>query len=255
MYLNAWQAMPDGGDLSLEAKAVVLDAEYCRPYHASPGQYARISITDTGIGMDDQTLRQVFDPFFSTKKKSRGVGLGLASAYGIVNNHGGLITVYSEVGLGTTFNMYLPITSKDPMEETATKKDLIKGYETILLVDDEEMIIEVGMAMLERLGYQVLVCWSGREAINTIMKAEQQIDLVLLDLVMPGMDGGKTFDMIREIRPDMPVMLSSGYALNGDATDIMNRGCNGFIQKPFNINELSSKIRTILDQSGGGLSP
>jgi len=248
MYVNAWQAMPDGGDLTVAADTVELDAEYCRPYTASPGPYARISVTDTGSGMDDSILGQVFDPFFSTKKKSRGIGLGLASAYGIVKSHGGLITVYSEVGLGTTFSIYLPISKKKPVKEVSSKDNLIKGSETILLVDDEEMIIEVGMALLERLGYQVIVSWSGPEAITKIMEAENHIDLVLLDLVMPGMDGGKTFDLIREIRPDLPVMLSSGYTINGQAREIMNRGCNGFIQKPFDISELSLKIRNILDQ-------
>jgi len=249
IFVNAWQAMPGGGKLSLETKSVELDAAYCRPHNATPGRYVRISITDTGIGMDDSTLRRVFDPFFSTKKKGRGIGLGLASAYGIVKNHGGLITVYSEVGLGTTFNIYLPVSDKEPRQDISAKDDLTTGSETILLVDDEEMIIEVAAAMLEKLGYRVLVCRSGPEAIDKMQSEGHRIDLVLLDLIMPGMDGGKTFDRIREIRPGMPVMLSSGYAIEGQAADIIMRGCNGFIQKPFDISELSLKVRNILDQT------
>jgi len=248
IYVNAWQAMPHGGEIFLESKIVDLGEEYCKPHRAKPGRYAKVSITDTGIGMGKDTLRQVFDPFFSTKKKSRGIGLGLASAYGIVKNHGGIITVYSELGIGTTFTMYLPVSDKALERHHPVKDNLIEGSETILLVDDEDMIIDVGMAMLEKLGYRVLVCWSGQEAINKIMTEGNNIDLVILDLIMPGMDGGKTFDTIREIRPDMPVMLSSGYAINGQASEIMERGCDGFIQKPFDISELSRKVRVILDR-------
>ena len=247
MYVNAWQAMPDGGEIFLESKSVYLGEDYCRPHNALPGRYAKVSVTDTGLGMDKDTLRQVFDPFFSTKKKSRGIGLGLASAYGIVKNHRGIITVYSEPGLGSTFSIYLPVSEKVLRSDRPVKNDVIKGSETILLVDDEDIIIDVGMAMLEKLGYQVLICWSGQEAIDRIMTQGDKIDLVILDLVMPGIDGDKTFDIIREIQPEMPVMLPSGYAVNGKASEIMNRGCNGFIQKPFDISELSRKVREILD--------
>jgi len=247
MYVNAWQAMPDGGEIFLESKSVYLGEDYCRPHNALPGRYAKVSVTDTGLGMDKDTLRQVFDPFFSTKKKSRGIGLGLASAYGIVKNHRGIITVYSEPGLGSTFSIYLPVSEKVLRSDRPVKNDVIKGSEAILLVDDEDIIIDVGMAMLEKLGYQVLICWSGQEAIDRIMTQGDKIDLVILDLVMPGMDGDKTFDIIREIQPEMPVMLSSGYAVNGKASEIMNKGCNGFIQKPFDISELSRKVREILD--------
>jgi len=246
MYVNSWQAMPDGGNLYVESKAVILDDEYCEPYQANPGHYAMVSITDTGIGMNEATRLRIFDPFFTTKEKSRGTGLGLASAYGIIKNHRGIITVYSEDGHGTTFNIYLPISEKDVHQEVATELEMVKGSETILIVDDEEMIVEVGQAMLEKLGYRVLVSRSGLDAVEKITSIGSEIDLVILDLIMPGMDGGKTFDRIREIQPGIPVMLASGYAINGQATEIMQRGCNGFIQKPFSIAKLSQKVRKVL---------
>jgi two-component system, cell cycle sensor histidine kinase and response regulator CckA len=252
MYVNAWQAMPpEGGELYLETKIVTLNEAYCRPHRAKPGCYVKVSITDTGAGMDEATRLQIFDPFFTTKEKSRGTGLGLASAYGIIKNHGGMITVYSEIGLGTTFNIYLPLSDKESYREVHPEKGPIKGSATILLVDDEEMIIDVSRAMLERLGYRVVVCRGGREAVKTVTEKGDEIDLVILDLIMPGMDGGTTFDLIRRIRPGMPVLLSSGYAINGQAQEIMRRGCNGFIQKPYNITDLSYKVHTLLDKKNG----
>ena len=248
IYVNAWQAMPDGGELSLETKTVVLDEQYCKPYGVQPGPYAKITVTDTGIGMNESTRRRIFDPFFTTKEKSRGTGLGLASAYGIIKNHDGIINVYSESGFGTTFNIYLRISENEMHQEVTMECEMVKGSETILIVDDEDMIIDVGQAMLEKLGYRVVVSKNGQEAVEKVAVIGNEIDLVILDLIMPGMDGGKTFDHIRAIRPEMPVMLSSGYAINGLATEIMRRGCNGFIQKPFNITALSRKVRKILDE-------
>ena len=170
MYVNAWQAMPDGGDLFLETKTVMLEYEYCEPYGVEPGPYAKISVTDTGIGMDQATRQRVFDPFFTTKEKSRGTGLGLASAYGIIKNHSGIISVYSEDGHGTTFNIYLPTTGKSIHHNAAVENKMINGSETILLVDDEKMVGDVGQAMLEKLGYRVILSRSGQEALDNILK-------------------------------------------------------------------------------------
>jgi two-component system cell cycle sensor histidine kinase/response regulator CckA len=247
IFVNAWQAMPDGGELFLATTPVILDDAYCLPHQVAPGRYAQMSVTDTGIGMGKDIRKRIFDPFFTTKDKGRGTGLGLASAYGIVKNHGGTITVYSEVGRGTTFNIYLPASEKDAQRDMPAEVVLLTGSETILLVDDEEMIIDVGCAMLEKLGYRVMVAEGGEQAVAAISKMGNEIDLVIIDLIMPGMDGGKTFDRIRAIHPAMPVILSSGYALNGQATDILKRGCNGFIQKPFNIAALSKKVRKVLE--------
>ena len=252
MYINAWQAMPpNGGELYLETKIVTMDEASRKTYQTKPGRYAKVSITDTGTGMSEAIRLQIFDPFFTTKEKGRGTGLGLASAFGIIKNHGGVITVYSEVGHGTTFNIYLPLSDKKAHREILLDQKHIKGSETILLVDDEKLIIDVAQAMLERLGYRVLVCMGGQEAVRMITDMGHEIDLVILDMIIPGMDGGKTFDCIRQVQPDMPVILSSGYAINGQADKIMRRGCNGFIQKPYNISDLSQKIRRVLDESQG----
>lgn len=249
MFVNSWQAMPEGGELCLETKAVELDEAFCRPHQIPAGRYVRVTVADTGIGMSAATRQRVFDPFFTTKEKGRGTGLGLASAYGITKNHGGLITVESEEGHGATFTVYLPASDKEIGPEISLQGTLLKGWETILLVDDEDMILDVGRCMLEKLGYRVLPARGGQEAVEALGRANHDIQLVILDLIMPEMDGGKTFDRLRAIRPDLRVLLSSGYALDRQAEEIMRRGCNGFIQKPFTISELSNKVRAILDRS------
>ena len=249
LYINAWQAMPpEGGELFLETNVVTLDESFNQSYQTKPGQYVKVSITDTGTGMDEATRLRIFDPFFTTKEKERGTGLGLASAYGIIKNHGGMITVYSEIGQGTTFNIYLPESDSEAQQVVPVTEELIRGSSTILLVDDEEMILEVGQALLERLGYCVLVSREGQGAVQTITDMGSEIDLVILDLVMPGMSSGTTLDRIRQIQPGMPVLLSSGYAVNGQANEIMRRGCSGFIQKPYTVAELSHKVRLVLDE-------
>jgi CheY-like chemotaxis protein len=201
--------------------------------------------------MDESIRQQIFDPFFTTKDKGRGTGLGLASAHGIIKNHAGIITVNSQVGQGTRFNIYLPITDKKVYREVPIGTGLVKGSETILLVEDEALVIQVGQALLERLGYRVITAKDGKQAVDTIEKKGDGIDLVILDLIMPKMGGDKAFDLIREIQPAMPVILSSGYSLNGQANAIMRRGCNDFIQKPFTISVLSQKVRKILDEGKG----
>jgi two-component system cell cycle sensor histidine kinase/response regulator CckA len=252
LYINAWQAMPGGGELYIETSAIAMDDNDCAPFDAKPGRYARVSVTDTGIGMDENTRRRIFDPFFTTKEKSRGTGLGLASAYGIIKNHGGIITVNSKRNHGTTFNIYLQISEKEIHQEIATDRAMVKGSGTILLVDDEDMILNVSRALLEKLGYQVIPAKSGEEAIQVVLRMGSEIELVILDMIMPGMDGGTTFDRIREIHPKMPVLLSSGYAVDGQSSEILRRGCNGFLQKPFNIAKLSQKIRKIVESAKGG---
>lgn len=249
MYVNSWQAMPDGGDLFIKTSLETINDTFYEHYKIPAGNYAKISITDTGTGMEDSVRHQIFDPFFTTKEKERGTGLGLASAYGIIKNHDGFINVYSEVGHGTTFNIYLPMSDKQPFKDTHQISRIVKGSETVLLVDDEELILEVGRGMLSEIGYEVLTSKGGTEAVETISSDGHRINLVILDLIMPGMDGNTTFDRIRAITPYMPVILSSGYSINDLATGIMNRGCNGFIQKPFNLSELSQKIRSVLDKN------
>ncbi|MBW2095941.1 MAG: PAS domain S-box protein [Deltaproteobacteria bacterium] len=247
LYVNAWQAMPGEGTLYIETRNVILDDEYVIPYEAEPGRYVKISVTDTGTGMDQKTKERIFEPFFTTKEIGRGTGLGLASVYGIVQNHGGFITVYSEIGEGTSFHIYLPASQKAVMKEALVEQGATRGKETLLLVDDEEMILEVASDMLKALGYRVHTADGGKEALEVYENRADEIDLVILDLIMPDMGGGAVYDRLKAMNPSLKVLLSSGYSINGQAAEILNRGCNGFIQKPFNLGELSRKLRSILE--------
>ena len=247
IYVNAWQAMPGGGNLYLQTENVILNKDYVKPYRIEPGKYVKVSITDTGIGMNKNTLKRVFDPFFTTKEKERGTGLGLAAAYGIISNHNGIITAYSEKGHGAAFSIYLPASEQAIVDEPEFETNIVQGDETILLVDDEQIILDVGRQMLEKMGYTVLTADSGAAAINVFKRKKDSIKLVILDMIMPNMNGGETYDRLMQINPGLKVLLSSGYSLNGQASDIINRGCNGFIQKPFDLMDLSQKTRFILD--------
>ncbi len=246
LYVNAWQSMPGGGELYLETENVLLDDGFVKPYELKSGKYVKISVTDTGVGMDKATLERVFDPFFTTREMGRGTGLGLASAYGIIKNHGGIINVYSEKGKGAAFNIYLPASEKVVVKEKELSLDILKGVETILLVDDEEMIIDVGRELLKKLGYKVWAAKGGKAAVELYKANKDKIDMVILDMIMPHMGGGDTYDMLKAINPNVKVLLASGYSIDGQATEIIKRGCNGFIQKPFNMRDLSQKLRGIL---------
>ncbi len=250
LYVNAWQAMPGGGDLYVQTNNIFLDQHVIKPFRIIPGKYVKISITDTGTGMDGITMQRIFEPFFTTKEMGRGIGLGLASVYGIIKNHGGFIEVHSEKGEGATFYIYLPaidaqnIFKNKDIEDT---DEIACGTETILLVDDEDMIIDVSRQLLERLGYTVLTAGSGHEALEIYKNHLKGISLVIIDMIMPDLNGGETYDELKKINPDIKVLLASGYSLDGQAQNILDRGCNGFIQKPFNIKRLSLKIRTVLE--------
>jgi len=246
LLVNAWQAMPGGGDLYLETGNMVIDESYAKPYSIEAGPYVRVSVTDTGVGMDEQTRQRIFDPFFTTQEMGRGKGLGLASAYGIIKGHGGIIHVYSEKGHGTTFTIYLPASDKEAADGIAVAPDMMPGQETILLVDDEKMIREVTAEILEDLGYKVLMAGSGEEAVEIYRTRGERIHLVLMDMIMPGLGGGEAFDRIKAVNPDVKVILSSGYSLEGRAQGIMGRGVKAFLQKPFRFADLSQKIREVL---------
>ena len=248
LYVNAWQAMPGGGSIYLQTENVTLDEQEVAPFNVKQGNYVKTSIMDTGAGMDEATRQRIFDPFFTTRAMGRGTGLGLASVYGIIKNHGGFIQVHSEKGKGTTFYIYLPATQKEIPEEKKLpgRERVLAGTETILLVDDENFIIEVGERLLSKMGYKVLTARSGKEAIEIYEKNKDGIDIVILDMIMPGMGGGETFDNLKTINPAIKVLLSSGYSLDGQAAEILARGCSGFIQKPFQVKALSQKIRLIL---------
>ena len=239
--------MPNGGEIFIQTENIYRSYDYCKPFEASAGNHVKISVTDTGVGIDKENIERIFEPFFTTKEVGKGTGLGLASAYGIIKNHSGIIQVYSEKGHGTTFNIYLPAsTAKSAKEEV--KAELLKGKETILLVEDEEGTIEVEELMFKKLGYSVMPARSGKEAIALYKENMMDLDLVALDMIMPEMNGKDTYDELKKINPDIKVLLVSGYSLNKQIEELIDQGCNGFIQKPFDIVKLSQKIRKIIEQ-------
>jgi PAS domain S-box-containing protein len=250
IYVNAWQAMPAGGELHLRTQNTLIGEEFARFHEIAPGEYVEIAISDTGLGMDEATVARIFDPFFTTKKMGRGAGLGLASSYGIIRNHHGAIRVSTELGRGSTFFIYLPATGSTAQSELRLSGELMRGNELILLIDDEDMILDVGRGILEKLGYKVLTACSGQEALDVFRSQNERIDLVILDMIMPDMGGAQTFDQLKAMSPKTKILLSSGYSIDEQASEILKRGCNGFIQKPFGIKELSQKIRKVVEARG-----
>ena len=246
LYINAADSMPNGGKITTKTLNVTHTDMRSKLYDPKPGKYVQLTVTDTGIGMDKRTQERIFEPFFTTKEMGRGAGLGLASVYGIVKSHGGYIEIGSEKGHGTTFTIFLPACSKEVPRTIKSSDRIIEGSGTILLVDDEEIVLETGVKLLERLGYSVLKAGSGIEAVEVYKNYKETIDLIILDMIMPEMGGGETYGKMKTINPIVKVLLSSGYSIDGKAAEILKRGCKGFIQKPFNLQKLSGKIKEIL---------
>jgi len=213
----------------------------------SEDAHAVVEVSDDGPGIAATDMQRIFDPFFTTKEMGRGTGLGLAMVYGIVKGHGGIIEVDSELGEGTTFTIYLRASKKGVVEKQPETKEIMRGMETILLVDDEPIVREVNRDMLTSLGYRVYTAAGGQEALAVFAENAKDIRLVILDMIMPGLNGGETFDQLREISSEVVVLLSSGYSIDGEAKKILTRGCNGFLQKPFHLQTLSRKLRELLD--------
>ena len=247
LFINAADAMPTGGHLHIKTRNVAHRDLRDKPYNPKPGRYVHLQIRDTGVGMNQDTMDRMFEPFFTTKGLSRGTGLGLASVYGIVKGHAGYIDVESLQGSGTTFHIYLPASEEGSAPEEASTQEIPKGTETVLIVDDESIVLEVCSNLLEQLGYGTMTAGSGREALEAFGKNHGRIDLFILDMIMPEMGGGETYDRLKAADPGVKVLLSSGYSLDGQAQEILDRGCDGFVQKPFDLEALSRKIRGILD--------
>ena len=248
LYVNAWQAMPGGGELFIQTENFDTDGKSTLSGQLKPGKYVKISLTDTGIGMDEITRKRIFEPFFTTQEPGKGTGMGLSAAYGIIQNHGGTIDVYSEKGKQTTFHIYLPATEKQQIKEVQVAELRPKEEKTLLLVDDEEMILEVTRRLLEKLGYTVLAARSGKEAIDIYKANQEKIDGVIVDMIMSEMGGGETFDRLKAVNPHVKVLLSSGYGIDGNAQEILDRGCIGFIQKPFKLANLSQKVMELFEK-------
>ncbi|HOG16937.1 MAG TPA: PAS domain S-box protein [Syntrophales bacterium] len=247
LFVNAWQAMPRGGDIFVETENTLLGEETALAGTFRSGRYVKITVADTGIGMDEETRSRAFDPFFTTKEKGTGTGLGLSMVYGIVRGHGGMVQISSEPGHGAVFTLHLPATDKTAAErKIGDPPEMQRGTETILLIDDEESILEVNKAMLEHLGYRVYDVSSGKEGVDLYRAKKDEIDLVILDMIMPGMSGGEVFDRLKEINSGLKALLSSGYSAEGEAASILARGCRGFLQKPFHIVNLSRQVREAL---------
>jgi len=247
LYLNACQAIPGKGTLSINTENVFLDKKTAKSFDLASGKFVKISVTDTGIGMDKQILQRIFEPFFTTKEVGKGSGMGLASAFGIIDNHGGKIDCHSKKGKGSTFSVYLPASYFTAVEDSKENIVLLKGSETILLVDDESIILQVGRQLLKELGYRVFIAKNGTSALKIFSACHGDIDLVILDLVMPEMGGKEVYTRMKQIKPDLHVLLASGYSIDWQAHEMIEEGCHGFIQKPFKYNALSGQIRKALE--------
>lgn len=248
IFKNAADAMPDGGELFIKTMNIGHKQIRQRNYKIKAGEYIMMVIADTGVGMEQKIRRRIFEPFFTTKELGRGTGLGLASVYGIIKGHGGYIDVDSKKGHGTTFFIYLPISTR-PVEKTGYKdKSVIHGSGCILVVDDEPAVLEISSKILKKLGFRVLEACSGHDALNVYRQNRHTIDLVLLDMIMPDIGGGEVYERMKTINRNVKAILATGYSLNGEASDIMKKGCDGVIQKPFSIDRLSRMISRVLNR-------
>jgi two-component system, cell cycle sensor histidine kinase and response regulator CckA len=250
LCINARDAMPDGGSLKVETCNIILDHAFCTlEPQARPGDYAVLSVTDTGTGMDRATLDRIFEPFFTTKELGKGTGLGLATVYGIVTQHGGFMQVSSELGSGTTFRAYFPASTEAPRTEVACDADpMRRGSETILIAEDHEALRQVAHETLARLGYHVISAVDGEEAVHKFVANSRRVDLALLDVMLPKLSGTEVFARIREENPELPVILSTGYSPDISQLDRVRQRGLPILQKPYSPHELARRVRETLDQ-------
>ncbi|MGD0009378.1 MAG: response regulator [Terriglobia bacterium] len=244
LCINARDAMPEGGVLALESSRVTLgEGDSSRPSHCLPGNYARLTVRDTGVGIAPQVLARIFDPFFTTKEPGRGSGLGLSMVYGMASSAGGFVQVESEFGLGSAFSIHLPLKGP-PVERTVAARSSVlePGTGTVLVVDDEPMVLAFVEEALKKLGYKVLTAVDGQQAGEVYSSHANQIDMVLLDMVMPGTTGLEVCRRLRRINPKVKVILSSGYSSGGVAREARLAGAMGFIGKPYSLEELSRAL-------------
>ena len=251
LAVNARDAMPEGGQITIETQNIVIDEAFCRtrPY-AQLGQFVQISVTDTGKGMDARTQEHIFEPFFTTKEVGKGTGLGLALSYAIIKQHEGMIDVYSEVGHGTTFKIYLPAQDKAAEERVPETQPIVQGgVETILIAEDEASLQRLLESMLTGLGYKVILTRDGEAAVETYSSLRDQIDLVILDLVMPRMGGREAYDRIRKLGSGVPVVFMTGYSAERAQSMFAIDPGVVFLQKPYGIGTLGHKVREALGAS------
>ena len=251
LVVNARDAMPEGGKLTIETDNVYLDEEYTRTHNeVEPGDYVKMTVSDTGTGMDREIQTHIFEPFFTTKEVGKGTGLGLSTCYGIVKQNNGSIWVYSEPGHGTSMKIYLPKTEKNSSDEMSAKpsEELAKGTETILVVEDEPLVRNMIIRSLQKQGYKTLEASHGEEAIATINNCDSGIDLIISDLIMPRMGGKELSEYLANNNPNIKTLFMSGYTDNtivhhGKLDDGIS-----FIQKPFSPSGILKKVRQMLDE-------
>jgi len=251
LFVNAWHAMPKGGRIVVKSENLAMDNRQAQKIGLDrAGNYIRICVSDTGTGMDKETLSRIFDPFFTTKDRGQGTGLGLATAYGIIKAHKGAFQVESSPGKGSVFMFFLPAVkgrthTNHVLPSVKNKARLIPGKGRVLLVDDEKEVIEVCKEMLEALGYEVLVAGAGAQAVSVVQNDTKGIDLMILDVVMPGMDGVQTYEVVRHLNPDIRVLVCSGLSPKKEIRQLIDNGCKDFLLKPFDIAKLSEKIESV----------
>ena len=246
LCVNARDAMPEGGELHISTTNTDFDEEYCEiDQNLNPGNYIQVSIADTGIGIPPDVQAHIFEPFYTTKDVGKGTGLGLAAVYGMVKDHRGDIRLYSEMGKGTIFHITIPVDSEASFSVQERKLEVVRGQGTILVIDDEEIIRATVSLLLENMGYTVLLAENGLEGVNIYKDKWKTIDLILLDMIMPVMNGREAFEEILTINPEAKVIMASGFARNADMANMVGKGLGGFIMKPFNRVELSKLIHDI----------
>ncbi|MFC1476383.1 two-component regulator propeller domain-containing protein [Fibrobacterota bacterium] len=248
--VNAVDAMPNGGTLTFTTDLVNLDKKYIKRHSSTiiPGTYIQITIVDTGTGMSEETMTRIFEPFYTTKESGKGTGLGLASVFGTIENHKGIIGINSKVGKGTTFKIHLPLKDKGSEGSGAISDTVQRGSGKILIVDDEKDIRDMFEHMLIELGYTTVTCVNGEEAAEYYKKNFKEIDLVILDVMMPELNGYDCYVKLKKVNPDIKVIICSGYSVDGGVSKIIEKGALGFIQKPFEINELSYAVYEAMDK-------
>ena len=254
LAINARDAMPDGGELVIATDLVNVDDTWTDRlvFSIPPGPYIKIDVRDTGVGIPPEIMSRIFEPFFTTKGELKGTGLGLAAVYGTMRNHGGGVTVESTVGRGTTFTLLLPVQTEDVGRTHATASAavdaslLIDGSPHVLVVDDDHSVGQMVAEMLELIGCRTTVCTDGGEAVDVYRRMGDEIDAVLLDLVMPNMNGEAVFRALRKVNPGVRVLISSGYAVDGGAQELLANGASGFIQKPYKIADLRTNLAAVL---------
>jgi len=248
LCINARDAMPDGGNLVVKTKKIRLDEQFCLSYaEAKPGDYVKLTVVDSGMGIEEKNIPRIFEPFFTTKELGKGIGLGLSMAYGIVKSHGGFCLVDSKPNQGTEFSVYLPAFAKNAAAgKTLFVRGTYEGGDTILIADDEEVIVSMLTAHLKNLDCTVLHAKDGEETLKLLLEHKAEIDLIILDINMPVMDGQAAYHKIKEISPDIKVLVSSGYGQDGIAQKMLDSGAQGFIQKPFSLEDISAKINEVL---------